>query len=129
MAEPYQSNAWKLIAREAGNVDAFITPSKYYKEFFIAKTGISDVNFNVVPLGLDPDHDLLSVEKKDNWPAVGYFCRINSQNGFDKLVDAFIQLKSGNTLPGLTLHVSGGYTGDDKPFIAEQIRKIKDCRT
>ena len=29
------------------------------------------------------------------------------------------------SLPGLTLHVSGGYTGDDKPFIAEQIRKIK----
>lgn len=125
MAEPFQSNAWKLIAREAGNVDAFLTPSQYYKDFFIAKTGISDLNINVVPLGLDPDHEILGVEKKDNWPAIGYFCRINSQNGFDKLVDAFIQLKSGDTLPGLTLHVSGGYTGDDKPFIAEQIRKIK----
>ena len=125
MAEPFQSNAWKLIAKEACNVDAFLTPSQYYKDFFIAKTGISDLHFNVVPLGLDPDQDLLSAEKKENWPAVGYFCRINSQNGFDKLVDAFIQLKSGNKLPGLTLHVSGGYTGDDKPFIAEQIRKIK----
>jgi len=125
MAEPYQSNAWKLISREAGNVDAFLTPSNYYKEFFISKTGIKDLNFNVVPLGIDPDHDLLSVVKKDNWPAIGYFCRINSQNGFDKLVDAFIQLKSGDALPGLTLHVSGGYTGDDKPFISEQIKKVK----
>ena len=42
-----------------------------------------------------------------------------------RLVDAFIELKAGNQLPGLTLHVSGGYTGDDKPFIAEQIQKIK----
>jgi len=125
MAEPFQSNAWKLIAKEACNVDAFLTPSEYYKKIFICKTGISDANFKVVPLGLDPDHELLSVEKKDNWPAVGYFCRINSQNGFDKLVDAFIQMKSQNTLPGLTLHVTGGYTGDDKPFISEQIRKIK----
>ena len=33
------------------------------------------------------------------------------------------KLKEDNNLPGLTLHVSGGYTGDDKPFITEQIRK------
>ena len=127
MAEPFQSDAWKLIAREAPNVDAFLTPSKYYKNFFISKTGITEINFYVVPLGLDPDHELLNVVKKDNWPAIGYFCRINSHNGFDKLVDAFIKLKLKDSLPGLTLHVSGGYTGDDKSFIAEQIRKVKEA--
>jgi glycosyltransferase involved in cell wall biosynthesis len=125
MAEPWQSGAWDLIAKEAGNVDAFLTPSKYYKDHFISKTGISGANIHVVPLGIDPA-DLVNIEKKHNWPAVGYFCRINSQNGFDKLVDAFIELKLGNTLPGLTLHISGGYTGDDKSFIQEQIRKVKE---
>jgi len=59
-------------------------------------------------------------------PAVGYFCRVNVQNGFDKLVDAFILLKTRNTIPGLTLNVCGGYTGDDKPFVSEQIKKIKE---
>jgi glycosyltransferase involved in cell wall biosynthesis len=124
MAEPYQSKAWKLISKEAINVDAFLSPSNYYKDFFISKTGISGDNFNVIPLGIDPV-TLTNIQKRDNWPSIGYFCRISSQNGFDKLVDAFIDLKSGNSLPGLTLHVSGGYTGDDKPFISEQIRKIK----
>jgi glycosyltransferase involved in cell wall biosynthesis len=124
MAEPYLSQAWKLISREAGNVDAFLTPSNYYKNLFISKTGISGDNFNVIPLGID-SIELLKIQKKDNWPAIGYFCRINQQNGFDKLIDAFIDLKSTNKLPGLTLHISGGYTGDDKSFIAEQIRKIK----
>jgi glycosyltransferase involved in cell wall biosynthesis len=124
MAEPYQSGAWKLISKEASNVDAFLTPSNYYKELFISKTGISGGNFHVVPLGFDPG-DLAKIEKRSNWPSIGYFCRINSQNGFDKLVDAFIELNKGNNLPGLTLHVSGGYTGDDKPFIADQLRKIK----
>jgi glycosyltransferase involved in cell wall biosynthesis len=123
MAEPYQSNSWKLIAREAPNVDAFLTPSTYYKELFISKTGIKGDNIHVVPLGFDPD---LTIEKNDNFPAIGYYCRINSQNGIDKLVDAFIELKKGNQLPNLTLHVSGGYTGDDKPLITEQIRKIKE---
>jgi glycosyltransferase involved in cell wall biosynthesis len=124
MSEPYQSNAWKLISKEAGNVDVFLTPSQYYKEFFITRTGLSEGNFKVIPLGLDPG-ELINVQKRGNWPAVGYFCRINSHNGFDKLVDAFLEIKSGNELPGLTLHISGGYTGDDKPFISEQIRKIK----
>jgi glycosyltransferase involved in cell wall biosynthesis len=124
MMEPYQSGAWELIAREANNVDIFLTPSNYYKELFIAKTGISSDNFHVIPLGFDPE--LKTIEKKDNYPSIGYFCRINSQNGIDKLVDAFIELKSGDQLPGLTLHISGGYTGDDKPFIAEQIKKIKN---
>jgi glycosyltransferase involved in cell wall biosynthesis len=124
MAEPYQSKAWKLISKEAINVDAFLAPSNYYKDFFISKTGISGDNFHVIPLGLDPGI-VPDIEKRDNWPSIGYFCRISSQNGFDKLVDAFIDLKTGNSLPELTLHVSGGYTGDDKPFIAEQIRKIK----
>jgi len=125
MAEPYQSKAWKLISKEAINVDAFLSPSNYYKDFFISKTGISGANFHVIPLGIDPG-TVPNIEKRGNWPSIGYFCRISSQNGFDKLVDAFIDLKLGNSLPELTLHVSGGYTGDDKPFIAEQIRKIKD---
>ncbi len=124
MAEPYQSGAWKLISKEASNVDAFLTPSNYYKELFIAKTGISGANFHVIPLGFDPGEQI-KTEKRDNYPSVGYFCRISSQNGFDKLVDAFIEMKTADYLPGLTLHVSGGYTGDDKHFIAQQIKKIK----
>ena len=38
MAEPFRSRAWKMIAREAGYVDIFVTPSNYYKELFRKKT-------------------------------------------------------------------------------------------
>jgi glycosyltransferase involved in cell wall biosynthesis len=124
MAEPYRSNAWKLISEEAENVDTFITPSNYYRELFISKTGYSGKNVFIVPLAIDT-RNLNILPKKNNYPAVGYFSRINSPNGFDKLVDAFIDLKSSDRLPGLTLHVSGGFTGSDKPFIEEQIKKIK----
>ena len=124
MAEPYRSNAWKLIAEEAPNVDTFITPSKYYKDLFITKTGFAGNNVHIIPLAIDT-RNLNVLPKKNNYPAVGYFCRINSQNGFDKLVDAFIYLKTSDRLPGLTLHVSGGFTGSDKSFISDQIRKIK----
>ncbi|HEX2969744.1 MAG TPA: glycosyltransferase family 4 protein [Bacteroidales bacterium] len=126
MAEPWQTQAWNLIAKEEKYVDAFLTPSSYYKNFFISKTGISGNIVNVVPLCLEPG-ELLNIPKKDNWPAIGYFCRVSFHNGFDKLVDAFILLRENNRLPNLTLHVSGGYTGDDKPFISSQIKKIKSA--
>jgi glycosyltransferase involved in cell wall biosynthesis len=126
MAEPWQSKAWKLISQEAKHIDAFITPSKYYRDFFSLKTGIPKEKINVVPVGLDPGM-LLNVVKKDNWPSLGYFCRMNFHNGFDKLVDAFILLRKQNRVPGLTLRVSGGYTGDDKPFVMEQTRKIEEA--
>jgi len=124
MAEPYQGNAWKMIAKEAIHVDSFITPSSYSKELFKRKTGLNCSNVHIVPLGFDP-------EKSDNFktdsvhPALGYFSRVNAHNGFDKLTDAFINIKEKDLVPGLTLHVCGGFTGDDKPFISDQIKKIK----
>ncbi len=125
MSEPWRSKAWKLIAKEIVYVDHFITPSNYYKQFFISKTGVKGNNIHVVPLGFDPEHSF--GQKNDNRPpALGYFCRISYHNGFDKLVDAFIDIKNRNIIPDLTLNVCGGYTGIDKPFISAQIKKIKE---
>ena len=125
MVEPYQSKAWKMIGEEAVHVDAFISPSRYYKDLFIAKTGVKGNNIYVVPSGIESPGEYTALESP-HLPALGYYCRVNYQNGFDKLVDAFINIKTSDKVPGLTLHVCGGFTGDDQPFIRDQIRKIKD---
>jgi glycosyltransferase involved in cell wall biosynthesis len=125
MAEPYLSQAWKMIAAESVYVDSFITPSRYYKEFFIGKTGVKGDNIYVVPLGFEPP-EYAKPKNIIKPPAIGFFNRISYHNGFDKLADAFIQLKMQNRIPDLTLNVCGGYTGDDKHFIATQIKKIKE---
>lgn len=125
MTEPYRSRAWSMIAAESVYVDSFITPSKYSKDLFIRKTGLQGDNIYVVPLGFDaPVHEKSKDPLKP--PAIGYFCRISEHNGFDKLVDAFIQLKTKDLISGLTLNVCGGYTSDDKPFISTQIKKIRE---
>jgi glycosyltransferase involved in cell wall biosynthesis len=125
MAEPFRSRAWKMIAKEAVHVDVFITPSKYYKDLFISKTGLKGNNVIVVPLGFNPENE--NVIRTDREPsAIGYFSRVNRYNGFDKLVDAFIELKKKDLIPGLTLKICGGYTGSDKPFISQQIKKIRE---
>ena len=124
MAEPYQSTAWKMMGSESEYVDAFVSPSRYYKDFVTGKTGIPAEKIHVVPSGIDIAAAPVS-NKKSTDPAIGYFSRVNYHNGFDKLADAFIGLKKSEEFKNLTLHVCGGFTGDDKPFIAEQIQKIK----
>jgi glycosyltransferase involved in cell wall biosynthesis len=125
MAEPFQSQAWKMIANESVNIDAFISPSRYYRDFFISKTGISGDKIKVVPSGIE-SFEIQERKRIGNPPAIGFFSRVSKHNGFDKIVDAFIMIKSGKKYSDLTLHVCGGYTSDDKPFIKEQIKKIKD---
>jgi glycosyltransferase involved in cell wall biosynthesis len=125
MAEPFQGLAWKMIGEEAENIDAFISPSRYYRDFFISKTGYSGNNMHIIPSGIDVSQAVIASGNHSS-PAIGYYCRVSYQNGLDKLVDAFIDLKSNRGLQDLTLHVCGGYTSDDKPFLKEQIKKIKD---
>ena len=125
MIEPYRSRAWKMIAAESIYVDAFITPSRYYKDHFIGRTGVKGDNIHIIPLGFDPP-EYPKTDDPSRPPALGYFCRVSHYNGFDKLTDAFIMLKKEGGMPGLTLHVCGGFTSDDKPFISSQIRKIRE---
>jgi glycosyltransferase involved in cell wall biosynthesis len=124
MVEPYQSKAWKMISEEAVHVDAFIAPSQYFRDLFISKTGLRGNNIYVVPSGIETPRESESGALTHS-PALGYYCRINKMNGFDKLVDAFIDIKTQDKIPGLTLHVSGGFTGDDEPFIKNQFKKLK----
>ena len=61
MAEPFRSRAWEMIAREAGYVDIFVTPSNYYKELFQeVKQDLKCDNVMVVPLGFDPEKETVS---------------------------------------------------------------------
>ncbi|MGD0581669.1 MAG: glycosyltransferase family 4 protein [Bacteroidales bacterium] len=124
MAEPFQSQAWKMIAEESQYIDAFISPSIYYRNFFAGRAGFSGENVYVVPSGIDIS-EVSESGRTSGSPAIGFFSRVSYNNGFDKLVDAFILLKHEKEFSELTLHVCGGYTSDDKPFITEQIRKIK----
>ena len=125
MAEPFQSKAWSMIGTESEYIDAFVSPSNYYKNFFAGKTGLPADKIHIVPSGIDINSAKLS-EKKSPDPGIGYFSRVNYHNGFDKIADAFILLKQQPEFANLTLHVCGGFTADDKPFIAEQIKKIKE---
>ena len=124
MKEPYRSQAWQLIGEKAKNISAFITPSNYYKELILSRTGIESKKIHVIPSGVEVNK--FSTGDKSNLPpSLGFFSRLSRFNGIDKLIDAYISIKNNSKIPDLRLHLCGGYTNYDKPFVNEQLKKLK----
>ncbi len=123
MAEPYRSEAWKLMGEESDVIDAFISPSEYFKKLIVEKTGIDPKKIKVVPSGLEHS-GLEDIKNTNPLPALGFFSRLSKNNGIHKIVDAYISIMNTGTIPDLELHLCGGYTADDKSFLKEQLSKL-----
>jgi glycosyltransferase involved in cell wall biosynthesis len=74
-------------------------------------------------VGIDCDKYHFHPIETEN-PVIGYLSRMNVENGFEVLCDAFILLKKHPAFSHVRLRVSGGSTGDDKNFIKKQRQKF-----
>ena len=124
MKEPHRQKIWDLLAEKASDVDAFVAVSRYFAGVMKAKMSLNDEKIHVVPIGVDPSLYHFNPGLPET-PALGYLSRIYEDNGFGILTDAFILLKSRPGFEKLRLHVTGGMTGDDKPFFKRQVKKLR----
>ncbi len=124
MNEDYREKVWKLMSEKAKDVDTFIAVSDYYASEMKQKMQIPEEKINVVSIGIDTDLYSYS-EPAFEPPAIGYLSRMNEENGFEILIDAYILLKHNPNFKNIKLRLTGGYTGDDKRFINRQIKKTK----
>lgn len=120
MKEEYAALAWKAIGANLKHVDKFITVSHYYKNFVKTKVPLL-TDLDVIYPGLDLE--AYRPGEKSDHPVIGYFYRLNELNGLEILAKAFVQLKKKNSVPELKLKVGGGFTGQDKKYIAK-VKKI-----
>jgi glycosyltransferase involved in cell wall biosynthesis len=88
------------------------------------KMAIPPEKMHVVHIGVKPGNYTWSAPA-DAPPALGYLSRICEENGFEILVEAFILLKRDPRFKELKLKATGGMTGDDKPFIHRQMKKLE----
>ena len=77
-------------------------------------------------LGVDPDEYRITKpeEKARN---IGYISRMCEANGFDIMIDAFIELKKDDKFKDVNLILTGGSTGDDKPLLKRVKQKLQDA--
>ncbi|HAQ38761.1 MAG TPA: hypothetical protein DCQ58_09665 [Saprospirales bacterium] len=124
MNEIFKPKLWQLMSDKARDIDAFIAVSQYFKKVMQDHMQIPDSKIHVVPLGVDPA--LYPVQQPATNPqAIGFLSRMNEDNGFGILIDAFIRLKKNPEFSTTKLILTGGKTADDTSYIASQIRKLK----
>jgi len=124
LEKKYADAAWRGILDSAQYINHFVTTSKFYKQMIISrfqqiKTDIiTDVS--VIYSGVDTAK--YACEKYPSTPVIGFFYRMNEENGLEILTDAFVRLKQKGGFDNLRLRIGGGNTSSDRKFL-KKIRK------
>jgi len=109
----------------AKDVDTLVSVSNYFAGEMKKRMNLTGEKVKTIHLGVAvEDYKYISPREKER--NVGYISRMCHKDGFDIVVDAFIELKKKQGFEDVKLIATGGSTGDDAKFIKEQKRKIKE---
>ena len=126
MQPQFQKPIWDLMHERASDVDALVAVSNYFAGEMKKRMNLSDEKIHTFYLGVDADdYPYIPVSEKPR--NVGYISRMCHKDGFDIVVDAFINLKKKPSYDDVKLIATGGLTGDDKKFLKQQKQKIKQA--
>ncbi|MBN1819759.1 MAG: glycosyltransferase family 4 protein [Prolixibacteraceae bacterium] len=127
MEPVFQKQIWILMHEKSKDVDAFISVSNFFADIMKEKMSLPDEKVHSIYLGVDyEDYTYINAAEKPR--NVGYLSRMNHENGFDIVVNAFIELKKNPEFGDVNLVVTGGSTGDDTKYIRELKKRIKRNR-
>ena len=123
---PYSGQCWSELKQRAGDIDLFISVSKYYADVMRSRLDIPQDKVKTVYTGIS----LEGFEAKKaipERPTIGYLSRMCPQRGLDVLIEAFILLKRKKPFKEARLHIAGGQIGSDKKFVEKLQRRLTDC--
>jgi len=125
MAPHYQAKVWAAMAEKAGSIDAFVPVSRYFGDYMQKKMNIPDDKLHLIYPGFDlSGYRMFDPPDK---PVIGYLARMYPTFGLDVLVDAYLRIKKISELAHAELHITGGYTADDKPFVHSIKQKLQQA--
>ncbi len=125
MQPQFQEKIWDLMHERSKDVDVLISVSHYFADVMRQRMNLPDEKIKTIHLGVDvEDYKYISTKEKPR--NVGYLSRMCHKDGFDIVVDAFIELKKKPGFEDVKLIATGGSTGDDTKFNKEQKRKLKE---
>jgi glycosyltransferase involved in cell wall biosynthesis len=125
MQPHFQKKIWNLMHERAADVDMLVSVSHFFSGVMKQRMNLADEKVKVIHLGVDVN-DYQYVSPKEKERNVGYISRMCHKDGFDIVVDAFIELKKKPGFEDVKLVATGGSTGDDAKFLKEQKRKLKE---
>jgi len=126
LGRPYAEQVWDLMQQRGRDVDGFVAVSRFYGDLMKARLAIPDEKLHVVPMGIPIDR-YPPASAPSQVPAIGFLSRQYPSRGLDTLVDAFILLKKQDRFRRVRLHVGGGRSPADKPFIKTMCHRLAEA--
>ncbi len=125
MQPKFQKKIWNLMHERAEDVDMLVSVSNFFAGVMKERMNLPNEKIKTIHLGVDvEDYKYISPKEKER--NVGYISRMCHKDGFDIVVDAFIELKKKPGFEDVKLIATGGSTGDDTKFNKEQKHKLKE---
>lgn len=126
LPEPYKTQCWEAMQRNARSIRRFIAPSQFYANHMRQRLDTAEGQIKVIANGIDATAFTTS-SPDPNWPTIGYFARMIHGKGLTTLVDAFIDLAKRGTVPRVKLRIGGAKTPVDETYVAGLIARISDA--
>jgi glycosyltransferase involved in cell wall biosynthesis len=120
---PYDQRCWDAIRARVGDVDRFVAVSDWFADRMSKRLSIPREKMDVVHIGIDLT-GFESASLDFDPPVLGYLSRMNTAQGLDRLVDAFIELKNVPGLENMKLCATGGLVGDDRKCVAKLQKRL-----
>jgi glycosyltransferase involved in cell wall biosynthesis len=126
MQEPYRSETLKLMQERSQDIDAFISPSKYYADFMSDYLKIPGERLHVIPLGIRLEgHGSKAHEQNKDAFVLGYLARVCPEKGFHIAAEVFEILAKKLGGSKIKFRVAGYLSKKDLPFFQKTLKQIE----
>ncbi|HOH29320.1 MAG TPA: glycosyltransferase family 4 protein [Candidatus Hydrogenedentes bacterium] len=123
MTPPYDRLCWEAMMRHGKQVARFIATSRWYAQRMAERLNLAPDKIAVLYPGIDLPPEPPAFQNAAP-PIMGYLSRLNPAQGFEDIVDAFLELKREPALASLRLRATGGATPADTPFMTEMETRL-----
>ncbi len=118
LPDPLSDQAWAILRERAGDLDALVAVSTYFRDAMAARLGVVPEQIDVAPAGLDAG-DYAPAAAPPETPVVGFLSPAIPDKGLDRLVEAVAALKGDERLATLKLRATGGETVGSPPYLRD----------
>ena len=131
LPEPHRNRAWNLIRNHVRQIDLLIAPSRYYADLMTERLELPPQRIQVVYNGIntegfEDDTKTGGIAESHRPPTLGFFARMCTDKGLDRLVDAFIEIRRRNKIPALKLKIGGNLNPWNESLVRQLKQKLQN---
>lgn len=126
LPESHRQRVIDAVGERARGFDAFLTHTRFYRDYISRYLSLPVEKFHDLPLGIDvAEHTGRPVRRSGETFTVGYFARLAPEKGLHNLIAAFSLLQ--RQMPHARLRI-GGYQGPPfEDYVREMEQRLREA--